>query len=220
MRGGSALLCGLAPCLLIAGCGTTKPIPHRVNASRPSVHVSVKPDATPQAPTDPSTGATLTDCGRDVYATSCRFAEAAVGVYTAGASQITVEDSSGQQYTAQCSSASASTAACYVGTGVYGGYGGAYAIFPANEDQAATTQPTTEETSPPPAAECSALYAQWQADGEQEDQAIQEYGRIGCGQSNPDPTDDWCKTVTADNGSIEAVCDFPPNTPGAFAPNS
>jgi hypothetical protein len=83
-----------------------------------------------QAPADPATGAKLTDCGRGIYATSCQFADSVLGNYTAGDSSVIVADSSGQQYTAQCAAASTSTAACYVGTGVYGDYGGAYAIFP------------------------------------------------------------------------------------------
>jgi hypothetical protein len=231
MRSRRALISGVAACLLIAGCGTTKPTPHHVTANRPSIRASLKPTATTttttttsQTPTDPSTGARLTDCGRDIYASSCQFAIAILAKYTAGATQISVADGSGSQYAAQCDSASATTIACYVGSGTYGGYSGDYVVFPTSQIvQTTTAQPTTpQEASRPSSAECSALYAQWRADGEQEDSAIQEYARIGCGQSNlfqrEHPTDDWCKTLTADNGSTEQVCDFPPNTPGASAP--
>jgi hypothetical protein len=222
MRGRRALYGLVVSCLLISGCGTTQKASH-ATASHPKTHASVKPDVT-QIPTDPSTGAKLTDCGKGIYATSCQFAIAVIAKYTARATQFKVADSAGTEYVVLCGAYSSGTIGCGVGTGIYGGFGGDIVVFPTSQIVKSPTTTTTpqlpKEASTPPAAECSALYAQWQADGEQEDQAIQEYGQIGCGQSAPNPSDDWCKTVTADNGQLQAVCDYPPHTPGAFAPSN
>jgi hypothetical protein len=164
--------------------------------------------------------------------TSCPFAQAVRRDYLAQPDNTIGQRSpvTGLMYSLSCHARSGHVT-CVTGTARFSFAGPPPTTVPETTVPQTTTPIVTQPpgTIPVPnPAVCQALYNEWVAGGGGSDtnpapgsvaqQAIVEYGQIGCGQSPRTDGNTWCKEFQVD-GTYQRICDFPPHTPDAYPPN-